>query len=58
VFRCVKIAPDSSRAARATSTTSSTFLRPCSETPTFFPVVQNLQARDGEEDQYRQDVET
>ena len=40
----MKTEPDSSRAARATSTTSSTFLRACSSTPTFLPVVQNLQA--------------
>ena len=44
VLRCVKTEPDSSRAATATSTTSSTFLRACSLTPTFFPVVQNRQA--------------
>ena len=36
--------PDSSRAAFAVSTTSSTFLRDSSATPTLRPVVQNLQA--------------
>ena len=46
-LRWTKVTSDSSFAARATSTTSSTALSTTSCSPTLLPVVQNRQLSDG-----------
>jgi hypothetical protein len=57
LLKWTNVTPDSSFAARHTSTTSSTDLSAISFTPTFAPVVQKRQWSEGSEYQKRQEFE-